>query len=211
VRRAVVIGAVIVALVAALALRLWHSESPPAPTAERRGEPRTDMPEVPTVAPESLINERPAQRSNEDDGSYEARVKFHERVRAYFTDPSSIPATQRRAHAEALEDDVIRYESRGELSADEARLLRLELARTSVTDAAERDALIAAIHREYEQATQSRLAQWESQRDPNFEVYKVREAEVVAGVMQMTEIPGGLSRDEYLRQRLQQERERLMR
>jgi len=210
VRRAVVIGAVIVALVAALALRLWHSESPPAPTAAR-GEPRTDMPEVPTVAPESLINERPAQRSNEDDGSYEARVKFHERVRAYFTDPSSIPATQRRAHAEALEDDVIRYESRGELSADEARLLRLELVRTSVTDAAERDALIATIRREYEQATQSRLAQWESQRDPNFEVYKVREAEVVAGVMQMTEIPGGLSRDEYLRQRLQQERERLMR
>ena len=210
-RRAVVIGAVIVALVAAMALRLWPSQSPPTPTAESRGEPRTDMPEVPTVAPEPPIDERPAQRSNEDDGSYEARVNFHERVRAYFTDPSSIPEAQRREHAEALEDDVIRYESRGELAADEARLLRLELVRTSVTEAAERDALIAAIRREYEQATQSRLAQWESQRDPNFEVYKVREAEIVAGVMQMEKIPDGLSRDEYLRQRLQQERERLLR
>lgn len=210
-RRTVVIGAVIAALVAAVALRLWHSESPPTPTAQSGGEPRADMPEVPTAARESLINERPAQRSDEDDGSYEARLKFHERVRAYFTDPTSIPATQRRAHAEALEDEIIRYESRGELSADEARLLRFELVRTSVTDAAERDAQIAALRREYEEATQSRLAQWESQRDPNFEVYKVREAEIVAGVMQMTEIPGGLSRDEYLRQRLQQERDRLMR
>lgn len=210
-RRAVATGAVIVALVAAMALSLWYSESPPTPTAESKGEPRTDMPEVPSVAPESPINERPARRSNEDDGSYEARLAFHDRVRAYFTDPSSIPAAQRRSHAEALEDEIIRYESRGELSADEARLLRLELVRTSVADAAERDAEIAALRREYEEATQSRLAQWESQRDPSFEVYKVREAEIVAGVMQMTEIPDGLSRDEYLRQRLQQERERLMR
>ena len=210
-RLAVGIGAVIVAVVAAMTLRVWHSEPPTTPTAERKGELRTDGPDVPTVASESLANERPAQGSNEDDGSYEARLAFHERVRAYFTDPSSIPATQRRAHAEALEDEIIRYESRGELSADEARLLRIELARTSVADAAERDARIAAIRREYEEATQSRLAQWESQRDPNFEVYKVREAQVVAAVMQMDEIPDGLSRDEYLRQRLQQERERLMR
>ncbi|HET9396699.1 MAG TPA: hypothetical protein VFO36_11625, partial [Nitrospiraceae bacterium] len=123
----------------------------------------------------------------------------------------SIPATHRRTQAEALEEEIIRYESRGELSADEARLLRVELARTSVTDAAERDARIAAIRHEYAEATQARLAQWESQRDPTFDLYKVREAEIVAAVTQMAEIPNGLSRDEYLRQRLQQERERLMR
>jgi hypothetical protein len=169
------------------------------------------MPTIPTAAPEPVTSEHPAQRAHEDDGSYEARREFHQRVRAYFVDPSSMPEPQRRAQAEALEDDVIRYESRGELSADEAQLLRVELARTSVTDAAERDVLIANIRREYQEATQARLAQWESQRDPNFEVYKVREAEIVAGVMQMQQIPDGLSRDEYLRRRLQQERERLMR
>lgn len=189
---------------------MWHSE-PSTPTAERKVELRTEMPAELTAAPERPAIEHRAQKSNEDDGSYEARLAFHERVRAYFTDPSSMPATQRRAQAEALEDDIILYESRGELSADEARLLRVELVRTSVPDAAERDQLIADIRREYADSTKSRLAQFESQRDPNFELYKVREAEIVAGVMQMDEIPNGLSRDEYLRQRLQQERERLMR
>lgn len=43
--------------------------------------------------------------------------------------------------------------------------------------------------------------------DPPLNDYKQREQRVVSEVMAMTAVPGGLSRDEYLRQRLQRERE----
>jgi hypothetical protein len=42
--------------------------------------------------------------------------------------------------------------------------------------------------------------------DPRFQDYKARERAIVAEVMGLGEIPGGLTRDEYLRQRLQQAR-----
>ena len=48
----------------------------------------------------------------------------------------------------------------------------------------------------------------QQQADPRMQRYKAREKTVVAEVMAMTIIPGGLTRDEYLRQRLQLERER---
>ena len=47
----------------------------------------------------------------------------------------------------------------------------------------------------------------QQQADPRMQRYKAREKAVVAEVMAMTTIPGGLTRDEYLRERLQRERE----
>jgi hypothetical protein len=43
-----------------------------------------------------------------------------------------------------------------------------------------------------------------------FQLYKVREREIVAEVMALQSIPDGLSREEYLRRRLQAEREQLL-
>jgi hypothetical protein len=43
-----------------------------------------------------------------------------------------------------------------------------------------------------------------------FQLYKVREGQIVAEVMSLQTIPNGLSRDEYLRRRLQTEREQLL-
>ena len=56
----------------------------------------------------------------------------------------------------------------------------------------------------------SRSQQAAAQSDPMFQLYKVRESQVVAEVMSLQTIPDGLSREEYLRRRLQAEREQLL-
>lgn len=52
---------------------------------------------------------------------------------------------------------------------------------------------------------EARLAQ---RRDPNFERYKADEQRIVEDLLALQDIPDGLSRDQYLRQRLQEARER---
>ena len=47
----------------------------------------------------------------------------------------------------------------------------------------------------------------QQRNDPRFQSYKARERAIVAEVMALPRIPGGLTRDQYLRQRLQQARE----
>lgn len=49
-----------------------------------------------------------------------------------------------------------------------------------------------------------------AQSDPMFQLYKVRESQIVAETLSLQTIPNGLSRDEYLRRRLQAEREQLL-
>lgn len=69
---------------------------------------------------------------------------------------------------------------------------------------------IRALRERYEADAQRRNAQAAEQADPMFQLYKVRESQIVAEVMALQTIPDGLSRDEYLRRRLQAEREQLL-
>ncbi|MFQ6312228.1 hypothetical protein [Lysobacter capsici] len=65
----------------------------------------------------------------------------------------------------------------------------------------------------YRADAKRREQQWveQQQHDTRFQAYKQRERVVVAEVLAMQQIPGGVTRDEYLRQRLQAERERVYR
>jgi hypothetical protein len=87
--------------------------------------------------------------------------------------------------------------------------LRSALIRESVADPAEQVVAMAALQDHYRQQGVRKQAEWEARVDPEFELYKAREREIVAEVMAMTTIPDGLSRAEYLRRRLQSAREQL--
>ena len=52
----------------------------------------------------------------------------------------------------------------------------------------------------------ARLQAWLDEPRPDFERYKAREKAIVEEVMAMDDIPGGLTRDQYLRDRLQEAR-----
>jgi hypothetical protein len=88
-------------------------------------------------------------------------------------------------------------------------LVRAGLISETVPAGAKRDAQLLALQQRYRDETQLRLAAAQALPDPQFESYKVRESQIVNEVMAMETIPDGLSRDEYLRRRLQSAREQL--
>ncbi len=96
------------------------------------------------------------------------------------------------------------------MSAGETFLLRAGLIRATVADEQQQVTQLHALKQRYEADTRQRNAQATAQPDPMFELYKVRESQIVAETLSLQTIPNGLSRDEYLRRRLQAEREQLL-
>ncbi|MGL6291481.1 MAG: hypothetical protein ACRC2H_12385 [Silanimonas sp.] len=138
------------------------------------------------------------------------RLRFEKALRDFLAHSASLDAAERARIAAALDAQVEAEELAGRMSADEARMLRLALIERGTDDAAERRRRAEALAEAYRLEAERRQRAFEQQQanDPRFRDYKTREAQVVAEVMRLREIPGGLSRDEYLRRRLQAERER---
>jgi hypothetical protein len=136
--------------------------------------------------------------------------RFERDARAFARDAKRMPAAERERRAQALEAQIAERERSGELSAGETVLLRAVLIEAGSGSEAERKARLAALAERYRADAARHEAAFvaRQQADPRMRQYKAREKAVVAEVMAMKAIPGGLTRDEYLRQRLQLERER---
>lgn len=135
--------------------------------------------------------------------------RFERDARDFVRDASKLPAGERERRAQALEAQIEAREQSGELSAGETVLLRAALIEAGSGSEAEQKARLAALAERYRADAARREAAFvaQQQADPRMQRYKAREKAVVAEVMAMTTIPGGLTRDEYLRERLQRERE----
>ncbi|MGH8081627.1 MAG: hypothetical protein ACREP7_13715 [Lysobacter sp.] len=145
--------------------------------------------------------------------SYEQRQQFQKEARAFFHSAASLGPVERERRAQVLQAQIGDYEQARELSAGESLMLRIGLIQATVADPERQKALAQQLVQGYRADAQRREQQWvdQQQHDPRFQSYKQRERIVVAEVMAMTQIPGGATRDEYLRQRLQAERERAYR
>ena len=142
--------------------------------------------------------------------AHRERKRFEAEAKEFFAHASSLRAVERSERADALTRQIDRYEAAGGLSAGEAVLLRTALIKATVGDPAEQAAAVAEMADRYRAHADQRMAEFAAQQanDPRFQSYKTREAQVVSEVMAMTSIPAGLTHDQYLRQRLQEERER---
>ena len=138
------------------------------------------------------------------------RARFSERARAFFAQAPGLPPEEARQQADEIARELSRIEQAGGLSTGETFLIRAGLIQATVADEQQQKEQISALRERYEAEAQRRSAQAPEQADPMFELYKVREGQIVAEVMAMETIPDGLSRDEYLRRRLQAEREQLL-
>ncbi len=170
---------------------------PPAVTSPRP-EPLSEPPI--RAEPESLV--RPSV-------DVDIRAQFIERARAFFANAAQMTAEDRLHEAQQLEQELTRLEQAGGLSAGETLLVRAGLIREMVPAGAQQDAQLQVLQERYRAETQRRVATAQAHPDPQFGSYKVRESEIVNEVMAMETIPDGLSRDEYLRRRLQSAREQL--
>lgn len=190
------------ALLVLLVLAGWIATrpSPDASVATRLATPGALEASNPRI--DALKNSPQAQ-------AWEERQAFEARARRFMKDASRLGAVQRSEQARALSASIDRYESQGGLSAGESLLLRTGLIKATVDGETKQAEQIAALMDRYRQHADQRMDAYATQHagDPRFQDYKARERAIVVEVMALHAIPGGLSRDEYLRQRLQQARE----
>jgi hypothetical protein len=143
----------------------------------------------------------------------QGRLAFERQARAFLHDAPGLDDAARLARARALSQDIDRREENRELSSDEALMMRIGLIQAAVEDPRERVRQIKEVIDRHSRQTAARkralLAQ--QQRDAQLKEYKAQEARIVAEVLAMDSYPGGLSRDAYLRQRLQAARDTINR
>jgi hypothetical protein len=155
--------------------------------------------------------ERPQSRPTVDPRvqKFQQRERFQQEVREFFARAPALPPEERAARARDIAGAITHYEAEGEIAAAEALTLRSGLVRETVADPVEQIVAIRGLQEHYQQQGERKQAEWQTRADPDLELYKAREREIVDEVMAMTTIPDGLTRDEYLRRRLQSAREQL--
>lgn len=168
---------------------------------------------APVPATAGMESQRAALQATPQARAYEERQTFERQARDFLREAPKLGAVARSEQARTLSASIDGYERIGQMSAGEALMLRIALIRAGSADDADTATRIAEMTERYRTATERREAAWEARQnsDPRFQDYKLRERAVVAEVMALREIPGGLSRDEYLRRRLEQERVRAYR
>lgn len=120
--------------------------------------------------------------------------------------PSLPPEQKRRAQADALQERMNEYEGSAQVSAPEAALIQLAMIQILEPDEEAAKAAAQQLMDRYRAESGARLQAWLDEPRPDFERYKAREKAIVEEVMAMDDIPGGLTRDQYLRERLQEAR-----
>lgn len=155
----------------------------------------------------------PALASAPEARAYQSRLAFERNAREFLRDAPNLDDSARLARARALSREIDRREQNRELSADEAVMLRIGLIHAAVANQRERARQAQEVIDRYRDQTAARQQAFmaQQQRDAQFQAYKAQEARIVSEVLAMQSYPGGLSRDDYLRQRLQAARETIYR
>ena len=147
-----------------------------------------------------------ASAGTPDAAKRSSREEFQRMAREFLRAAPNMSPEIRMQHAQALAREVEARERAGQLSGDEAVLIRIGLIQAAVVDETERVRQAQAVVDHYrEQSTRREAATAvRLQRDAQQRQYKAREAQIVAEVLAMSSYPGGLSRDDYLRLRLRE-------
>tara|TARA_R110002096_G_scaffold12404_2_gene44678 strand:+ start:2021 stop:2692 length:672 start_codon:yes stop_codon:yes gene_type:complete len=130
------------------------------------------------------------------------RLDFEEELHTFFANADGLSSEERAAEAAMLEQRLAEYQRKGQVSAAESLMVRIAMTKLTIEDeAAQKQALQGLIDRQ-NAAAQARKEEWLAKPRPEFEAYKQREKQIVKEVMAMEKVPAGLTRNEYLRQRL---------
>lgn len=137
---------------------------------------------------------------------YQARLTFAGDYQIFIKSAAELSEEERRKRAAALAEEIDRREAAGELALSEALLMQVGLVQAEGGDEAAQKARADALLARYQALSAEREAQAKAP-DARFSRYKSEEKRIVDEVMALDSIPDGLSRDQYLRQRLQEARE----
>lgn len=202
-RRAVLL-VVFVAVAAGAAFLSWRAAGPDAEAPPASLPAEAPPPGAPVAVRTVPLGEAqlPPSRAEAEAAlaAYHAELSFGEEVRAFVEAAGGMTRAQRREAAEALTARVVAREADGVLAPVQSRALRLAIDAATYADDPDE------LRRRADALAAEKAAAEPSPPDPRLAAYKAREAEIVAEVMAMSSYPGGLSRGDYLRQRLDEVR-----
>jgi hypothetical protein len=192
---------------ALLAGGVWLARRTEAPSAEPPAALSPAPPSATTTQAPATRDEREPRPDLESAdppalARYREEIAFGDAVRAFFDGYRELDESEREARAEELLGQIDARERDGRILPQEALMLRLGILRATVDDPAVLDSESRQLVEDYraraEQAAANRVP------DPRDEQYQTRQAEIAREVMALEEIPGGVPREEYLRERLRE-------
>jgi hypothetical protein len=197
-------------IIAMLMLAMWltaRQKEASIAKAVSQTEPATPLLQAPLPTP-AIVPADPLSATPEA-RAYRSRLAFEQDARAFLRDAPKLDAATRLARARALSREIDRREQASELSAGEAMMMHIGLIHAAVEDSKERLRQSQAVTNRYRERSALQQASFaaQQQQDAKFQQYKAREAQIVSEVLAMTDYPNGMSRDDYLRLRLQEARE----
>lgn len=190
--------------IAVLALT-WRQPDTPTPAIPAQTPTASPSKPPPGQLPSTPYKDRP-KPSAAIIATQEQRLRFHTHYRDFIASASTLSFSERQAQLSALARQIDRYEARGELAISEAMLLQLALIQASGADEQTQTRQATALTARYQALSAARAAQ-QPATSPQFQRYKIEEQRIVDEVQTLQRIPEGMSRDHYLRQRLQEARE----
>jgi hypothetical protein len=136
--------------------------------------------------------------------SYKEYLAFRRDIIDFLKKKDTLAAAERERRGKDLMRQVDQREQLRHVNAGEAYTLKLSLIEAIEPDPQKRIEGVAELSLRYKTEAERKQAEFVAQqnRDPRFRAYKAREAQIVAEVQAMQSFPSGMSRDEYLRQRL---------
>ncbi|MGA4473953.1 hypothetical protein ACPA2M_13345 [Ectopseudomonas chengduensis] len=190
----------------------WYWQRP------NTGEPATSPPEqAPALpfaqgsavsAPIDLSPEQMHLLSRPEVQRQQRRLDFHQRYTGFIKHATELDSSSREAQAQTLSEGIDALERQGEVALSEALLLQIALIKAVSENEDEQKRRAEALIKRYQAISAEREVKLAQRSDPNFERYKAEERNIVEEVLGLQNIPDGLTRDQYLRQRLQEARER---
>lgn len=210
--KTLLLSAIALAITTASATLYWRLQADteavaPVAAAPTASTPATARAEQPGEQPPKAETETKSAVDPTLVDAYSKRLAFDSEYRGFFDKASQLPEAEREAEAERLRKGLVEREARGELAASESLMLQIALIQATESDTEEQKSRADALLRRYQEASEAREKALAQQPSPQFKRYKQDEKRIVEEVMALEAIPDGLSRNEYLRQRLQEARE----
>lgn len=188
---------------------LWPAiTQPPSDQPERTSDapPHNQLSEPTASSPLPLSPEHQALLDNPKVKAFAQRLELEEELQRFFAEATELSDQERRARASVLQERIDQQEQVSEISAPEAVLIRLAMIQVLAPDEATARAEASRLISRYQSEAEARLEDWRATPKPEYERYKAREKAIVEEVMALDTIPGSLTRDQYLRKRLQEAR-----
>ncbi len=138
------------------------------------------------------------------DEQFKHYMTFERDMRRFLRDQEDMTLDERKLLASDLSHRIDEREKNKHLNAGEGLKLKIALIHATEPDEDKQALQVAELIARYRARAERQQAAFlaAQQRDPRFQAYKTREAQIVAEVQAMRSFPDDMSRSEYLRQRL---------